>query len=560
MILSALSILFLTMFGTIGHATDIPRPQPEISTAISPQASTAQAHDFMIVTANPLATKAGYDILDNGGTAADAAIAAQLVLGLIEPQSSGLGGGAFALYFDADSAQLSSWDGRETAPSSATPDMFLKPDDTPMDFWDAVMSAQSVGVPGTPALLEKLHDKFGKTSWRDLFTNAITLSENGFTKSPRLLKMIKADTGKLDQFKTARDYFYNDAPILKNPDYATTLKTFAAHKSAPFYNPKSIGGDIIKTTESHITEQDLRNYKIIERTPVCAPYKSYKICGMGEPSSGGLTVIQALKILEPFDLKKDDPQSIHLIAEASKLAFSDRNYYMADPDFIDTPSIDLLDETYIAKRRNLIKDTAQKYTHGTPSVWKDSKQTADISLDRPGTSHIVAIDTYGNAISMTTTIETAFGSKRMTNGFLLNNELTDFSFTPSKDGIPIANRVQAGKRPRSSMAPTIVFDKDDKPLLLIGSAGGSHIIGYVLQRLISILDWEMNVGIALSAPSFLAKTDALITEKPLPLAIHKKKHRVKINDMNSGLTAIHIQKNTLIGAADPRREGLALGR
>lgn len=552
-ILLSTSLLFGLTLGSFAHADN--RPQPEIATGTVEQVQSAIGDNFMIVTANPLATQAGYDILKSGGTAADAAIAAQLVLGLVEPQSSGLGGGAFTLYFDAQTNRITSLDGREVAPSSATQHMFLNEDGTPMEFWDAAIGSQSVGVPGTPLLLEVMHEKFGQLEWDALFPSAIQLATNGFEKSPRLQKMIDADKGKLDRFVRTQSYFYNNSPMLINAAYAKTLEDYKDHKSAIFYDPDAIGGDIIQATDNRITADDLKNYKVIERTPLCERYKNKTICSMNEPSSGGLTIIQALKLLEPYDIEPNKAKSTHLIAEASKLAFSDRNAYMADPDFVKTTSTDLLNDAYIEKRRSLITDKAQTYQAGTI----DEVYAPDTSVDKPGTTHIVAIDQYGNALSMTSTIESAFGSKMMTNGFLLNNEMTDFSFEPTRNEAPVANAIEAGKRPRSSMAPTIIFDHSGKPELLIGSAGGSSIIGYVLQRIIAILDWDMSVEKALAMPSFLAKTDALQTEKPVSLKLHRMGHKVELVDMNSGLTAIHVKESKLIGAADPRREGTALG-
>jgi len=556
----------------VGFAQDF-RPEPEISTGIE-KISKATGTDFMIATANPLATQAGYDILKQGGSAADAAIVAQLVLGLVEPQSSGLGGGAFALYYDAKTRKLTSWDGRETAPHSATPDMFLNDNDQPIPFWDAVIGAQSVGVPGTPKLLKTLHDNYGVIDWKKLFSNPIDIAEAEFKKSPRLQQMILADKGKLDRYKTARDYFYRTDDVLKNDNYASTLRLYRDFGDRVFYDANLIGGHIIKATDGRINKTDLDNYKVIERTPVCDTYRGYKICSMNEPSSGGLTILQALKILEPFDLKHDDAQTIHRIAEASKMAFADRNMYMADSDFVETPGKALLNDNYIAKRRALMTDMAQTYAAGdlTNIFGIHPNQLED------GTTHIVAIDKHGNAISMTSTIESAFGSKIMTNGFLLNNEMTDFSYKPVKDGKQVANAIEAGKRPRSSMAPTIVFDKYGSPLLLIGSAGGSRIIGYVLQRIIAVLDWDMDVDDALAMPSFLDRGNGLEIEpchpeeaKPTknPPKILRcaqndnllisKNHDVQVKDLNSGLTAIHIKDGFMAGSSDPRREGVAMG-
>ena len=548
-------ILLFSLLSLPIQAQDF-RPAPEISTTSKTLVThKAIGNDFMIVTANPLATQAGYDILKKGGSATDAAVTAQLVLGLVEPQSSGLGGGAFALHYDVKTKSLTSWDGRETAPHSAKPDMFLKADGTPMNFWNAVVGAQSIGVPSTPKLLETLHKNYGSLEWNDLFPTAIDIAEHGFSKSPRLQKMINADIGKLDRFPNTRSYFYNGDPVLKNPEYASTLNLFKNLGASVFYNSDLIGGQIIRATQGRINNSDLEQYKVIKRNPICGQYRTYTICSMNEPSSGGLTIVQILKILEPYDLKKDDPETIHLIAEASKMAFADRNMYMADPDFVETPNTALLSETYLDMRRYLITDKAQKYKAGD---LKDIFSVQQTQIE-DGTTHIVAIDKQGNAISMTSTIESAFGSKIMTNGFLLNNEMTDFSFIPEKDGKLVANAIEPGKRPRSSMAPTIVFDKDMKPALLIGSAGGSRIIGFILQRLIAILDWNMSVDDALAMPNILDRGNGLESEIALDQSLNKKGHDVKIRDLTSGLTAIHINDNKIIGAPDPRREGLAMG-
>ncbi len=549
------TLVVLTLLNTSVIAQDF-RPAPEIATSTKTLTTKkAVGTDFMITTANPLATQAGYDVLEQGGSATDAAIAAQLVLGLVEPQSSGLGGGAFALHYNAQTRALTSWDGREMAPHSATPDMFLTEDGTPMNFWDAVVGPQSIAVPGTPKLLETLHQHYGTLKWNDLFPTAIDIAERGFKKSPRLQKMINADIGKLDTFKTSRDYFYSEGDVLKNPEYASTLNIFKTLGASAFYNPHLIGGKIIQATDDRINANDLKSYKIIKRDPVCGTYRTYKICSMAEPSSGGLRILQALKILEPFDLEQNDPETIHKIAEASKMAFADRNMYMADPDFVDTPNTVLLHDDYVTKRRALITDKAQTYKAGE---LLNIFETQNTQIEE-GTTHIVAIDKQGNAISMTSTIESAFGSKIMTNGFLLNNEMTDFSFEPIKNGKPVANAIEDGKRPRSSMAPTIVFDEHDKPILLIGSAGGSRIIGFVLQRLIAILDWGMSVDDAIAMPNILDRGNGLESEVELDQSLIKKGHDVKIRDLTSGLTAIHINDNKIIGAPDLRREGLAMG-
>lgn len=552
------------------------RPQPEISTGLQ-NSAYAQAKDFMIVTANPYATKVGYDILARGGSAADAAIAAQLILGLVEPQSSGLGGGAFTLYYDAKEQKLSSYDARETAPFLSGPFHFYK-DGEPMKWQDAVLGGRSVGVPALPALIHDLHEMHGKLTWMELFGPAIKLAEEGFSVSSRMAKMVEAHADRFRQFPETAAYFLpKDKPVtigynLTNPAYAEMLKNLSFYGTNRFYKgtlaEKII--DKVQNIEGNpglLTTRDFKEYKVKQREPLCAPYRAYKICSMGEPSSGGLTLLQILGMLEHSDLPKwgaDNPQSWHAITEASRLAFADRAHYMADPDFVNTPGTALLDPAYINSRATLIqKDKAQEQVQpGIPPLWEGPLYEEGNALDRPGTTHISIIDKYGNALSMTSTIESAFGSHLMVGGFLLNNQLTDFSFSPfGKDGKTlVANMVEGGKRPRSSMAPTIVFDAQGKPVLIIGSAGGSRIIGYVLQSLIAILDWDMNVEEALSMPHILNRgITTEMEEGAHSQALEAKGHRIKVAPLNSGLTAIHINEGKITAAADPRREGIGMG-
>jgi len=554
--------------------------QPEHGTGrVSKAAVTASRH--MIAAANPVASQAGHDVLLAGGNAIDAAIAVQFMLNLVEPQSSGIGGGAFLVYFDAATSTLTTFDGRETAPAAAMPDYFIGADGKPMKFFKAVPGGRSVGVPGTLKLLQVIHDKYGSKPWSDLIMPTAKLARDGFAISPRMAGSIarSAEYG-LDAFPAARAYFFSadGAPksagtILKNPDFAATLETIAEKGAAAFY-AGPVGEALVATIRSSpvnpglMTLQDLAAYKIVERSPVCMAYRGYDVCGMGPPSSGALTVGQILAMLSHFDLPSMGAgvDAVHLIAEASKRAFADRGLYMADADHVRVPVAGLLDPAYMTFRAQGIDRlmTTGRAKAGNPP-WKDAvNRAADLSPDRPGTSHFVIVDRQGNAVSMTTTIETGFGSRLMTGGFLLNNEMTDFSFVPQRNGRMVANRVAGGKRPRSSMAPTIVM-KNGKPYLLVGSPGGSRIIGYVAKTLIAILDWGMDPQAAIDLGHFINRNGDTDLEQNTAVAAMKddlesRGHKVKIRDLNSGLHAILIAPDKLIGGADPRREGLVLGQ
>ena len=552
---------------------------PELASPVMKvQAKPVTSKNWMISAANPLATKVGAKILRAGGTAADTAIAVQLVLGLVEPQSSGLGGGAFVVYYDAKTGKLSTLDGRESAPGAATPRLFQDHQGEPLKFFDAVVGGLSVGVPGTPKLLEALHQRWGATKWSSLFDDAITLSTSGFSVSPRLEKLIAKDAKRLSVQPAASAYFLpggvplKTGHILKNPAYAETLKQLSTKGVAPFYTG-AIARDIVLTvgeanTPGLLHTQDLRRYKVIQRDPVCMNYREHNICGMGPPSSGALTVGQILGILAPFDLKSlgpDNTESWRLIGDASRLAFADRGRYMADSDYVPLPVNGLIDPAYLASRSSLLQTNKalEKVSAGMPK-WDHARLLADDeSIELPSTSHFSIVDQYGNALSMTTTIENGFGSRLMVRGFLLNNELTDFSFRSHKNGVPIANRVEPGKRPRSSMSPTIVM-KDGKPKFIIGSPGGSRIIGYVASTIIAYLDWGMNVQQAINLPHLVNRFGTYDLEKgtsaenlaPLLEALGFK---VKIRNLNSGLHGIIINDQGHQGGADPRREGIVLG-
>ena len=548
---------------------------PEPATGRAFGASVTARH-FMIAAANPLAAQAGLDVLKDGGSAVDAMVATQLVLCLVEPQSSGLGGGAFLVYHDGVANKLTTLDGRETAPGAATSSMFLQPDGTPLKFFDAVVGGRSVGTPGTLKLLHEAHKRYGKLGWARLFGPAIRLAEHGFSVSPRLAKLIAKDQKRLATYPDTQAYFFTSggAPLkagtfLRNPAYAQSLRLIARLGPDVFYKGE-IGQDIVaavqgaKNNPGTLSMEDLAAYRVIERDAVCMTYRKNKVCGMGPPSSGALTLGQILGVLEHFNMVEFTPQSVHLIAEASRLAFADRGLYMADSDFVDMPTRGLLDPEYLKSRAALIDPdrAALAVTPGSPP-WKTAQdRSQDDAIEFPSTSHMSIVDQDGNAVSLTTTIENGFGSRVMARGFLLNNELTDFSFVAEKDGKPVANRVEPGKRPRSSMSPTLVYGPDGNLKLVLGSPGGSRIIGYVAKTLIAILDWNMDVYDAIAMGHFVDRFGTLDLEpesQALSERLTAMGHKVKVRDLNSGLHAISITKKGLRGAADPRREGVAIG-
>jgi gamma-glutamyltranspeptidase/glutathione hydrolase len=566
--------LILAALLASGTALAQDTPQPEETTAIAERESVG-ADDFMIATAHPLATEAGYDVLAAGGTAADAAVAVQTMLGLVEPQSSGLGGGAFLLYWDAESGELTTYDAREKAPLAADGDYWLDQNGEPLEFMAAVVGGRSAGVPGTPMLLEVLHGDHGTMEWAELFQPAIDMAENGFSVSQRMADSV-AGTDGLDTFVEASEYFLpGGEPIaegstLTNPAYADTLRLFAEQGAEPFYTGE-IAEDIVAALNTNInpgilTMEDFAAYEVVKRDPVCIDYRGYEVCGMGPPSSGAYTVGQILGLLEPFDLAsmEDGVEFRHLFAEASRLAFADRGLYLGDSDFVDIPT-GYLDAAYLEERSALIDPEASMgtATAGTPPGWNEALLAPDIERPRAGTSHFVIIDSEGNAISATTTIESGFGNRVMTRGFLLNNEMTDFSFAPEADGMPVANRVEPGKRPRSSMAPTIVFE-NDAPVLLTGSPGGAAIIPYTALSLVSILDWGMDPQEAIDLPHVTNLNGATNVEEgegaeDLAAGLEALGHEVNIANLNSGLHVISITEDGLVGAADKRREGTVMG-
>lgn len=534
-----------------------------------------RAHGAMVAAADPRAVEAGLDVLRRGGNAMDAAIAVQAMLGLVEPQSSGLGGGAFLLYWDAAEEKLFTYDGREEAPASATPDMFLSAAGTPLGFRNLIPSGKVIGIPGLIAMLEMAHEAHGRAAWNTLFDASIATARNGFSVSPRLAALVKAFPS-LQTDPAARDYFWpNDAPLAEgairtNAAYAATLETIAENPRA-FYEG-AIADEIIKAAASAplpaiITPQELAAYRPVVRDAVCGAYRVWRVCSMGPPSSGGTALIQILGMLERFpatDLQPGTLSLVHLLGEATRLAYADRAIWIGDPDVIDVPVAALTDRTYLDARSALISHSMAiaKVTPGDP-LGAPLPFGPHVRPSENGTSHFTIVDAEGNIVSMTTTIEGPFGAQIMAAGFLLNNELTDFSFAPENDGLPVANAPAPGKRPRSSMTPTIVFDADGAPMLALGSPGGGQIIGYVAQTLIAILDGDLTPQQAVSLPRHNGGDFAITLEEGSTLAEFKPAleamgHRVQIGRLTSGLHVIAIAPDHLEGGADPRREGVAI--
>ncbi|WP_226664182.1 gamma-glutamyltransferase [Microbulbifer aggregans] len=552
--------------------------QPEIATGRT-EIKSATAHKYMAVTANPHASNAAEQILAKGGSAVDAAIAAQLVLSLVEPQSSGIGGGAFMLSYRADQEKLYTYDGRETAPMAVDEDYFMR-DGKPRGFLDAVIGGSSVGVPGVMRMLELAHQRDGKLPWKDLFQPAIALAEQGFAISPRLYQLAEQLPRVAARPAISAYLFGKDGKplpvghILKNPDYAQTLRLLAGEGVKPFYEGEIAAAivDAVTTDPENpgvMTRKDLASYQAKVREPVCGDFLEFRWCGAPPPSSGGTTVGAMLGMLQHFPLDKYEVGSAeltHLFVEASELAFADRNTYAADPDFVAVPTTAMVDPAYLASRAQLIDPShARPAVAGNPLGFAEQRRTAK-SPELPNTSHLSIVDQYGNGVSMTTSIETGFGSRLLVKGFLLNNQLTDFSFTPvNADKQLVANRIQPGKRPRSSMSPTIVFNKDGSLRLLVGSPGGSRIIDYTARTALYHLAKDMPIAEAIHAGNIGAIGHQVEVE-PETLSdeqfekLEAMGHRVLRKELNSGIHAIAVMDGTLHGGADTRREGSAVGR
>ena len=571
---------------------------PELGSGYRTDLSTRHAERHMAAAANPLAAEAGREMLRQGGSAIDAAIAMQAVLTLVEPQSSGIGGGAFIMLWDGHNVQA--YDGRETAPAGATERLFLKADGTPMAFTDAQIGGRSVGTPGVLRALEMAHKKSGHLPWAKLFEPAIRLSEQGFAISPRLHSLIAADRF-IAQSPDMAAYFLNadgspkaTGTLLKNPALAAVFKRIAKEGPDALYQG-SIADEIARKVQGHrnagsLSQADLKGYTAKQRAPLCTDYKQWKVCGMPPPSSGGIAVAQILGTLQALETRtprlaiapmtpvksaspaglEPTPEAVHLLAEAGRLAFADRALYVADADFTPVPVAGLVAPSYLAQRATLIGERSMGIAKPGQPAGIQVAYAPDRSPLRISTSQVVAVDDQGGAVSMTTTVEAAFGSHVMVQGFLLNNQMTDFSFIPAENGQPVANRVQPGKRPRSAMAPTLVFDRKTGELLAtVGSPGGSQIIEYVSKSLVAMLDWKLDPQAAISLPNFGSRNGATELEAglfspALKQALKDKGHALSEIEMTSGVQAIVRTRDaqgkvTLSGGADPRREGEALG-
>jgi len=552
-------------------------------------AAPARAETQLVVSANPHASEAGRRILRAGGSAVDAAIAVQLVLTLVEPQSSGIGGGAFMLVYEApergDSGAITAYEGRETAPAAATPDMFLTSTGRSDSFANVGVGGLAVGVPGALRMLELAHREHGRLPWADVFVPAIELAENGFEVSPRLFGLLNGFKrfARGDDF---RRYFYDAAGeprpvgyLLKNPEYAAALRTLAAAGSAePLHSGGLASAIAAKVRDNNVrpgrmTPEDLASYEAHVSAPLCTPYREWRVCGPQLPSSGGVTTQQVLGMLSHFelpDIATQPAQAIHLFAEANRLAFADRNLYLGDQKFVAAPVAELLDARYLRERAALIDPgkAMAMVAPGDPlpaAAWDYAPGDAS---ERPSTSHFSIVDRYGGAVAMTTSVQGAFGSQLMVGGFILNNQLTDFDYVPTSGGKPVANRVEGGKRPLSSMSPTMLLDGRGRLRLAVGSPGGTRIIGFVAQSIVGVVDWGLDVQQAVAAPHFLAEEGPVELEEETAVAAQRQAlealgHSVVLNDMNSGLHAIAIEYTrrgrVLSAGVDPRREGSALG-
>ena len=555
------------------------RPAPEAPGAAAGGPKAAEGSRHMVVAAHPLAAGAARDVLRRGGSALDAVVAAQFVLNLVEPQSSGIGGGGFLLYAPAGDRPVS-YDGRETAPAAATPDRVPLPGGTPLPIMTAGPAGLSVGGPGLVAMLELAHAKHGRLPWRELAAPAERLARDGFPVGERLAGLIAGDAA-LGLFAAARGiYFHADGrPLqpgdrLANPALADTLAAIGAGGAAALHRGPLAAAVVaaigdLPLNAGDMTVADLAGYRAVERPAVCAPYRTVEVCGMGPPSSGGVAVAQILGILERFDMAALAPlsaEAAHLFAEAGRLAFADRAVWLADPAFADVPVAGLVEPDYVARQSALVDPEASRgrAEAGEPRRRAGLRPAASEPRTLPGTTHVSVVDADGNAASLTSSIESAFGSRLVVGGFLLNNQLTDFAFVPARDGVPVANRVEAGKRPLSSMSPTIVLDRaSGRPLYALGSPGGSRIINYVARAVVALVDWRMTPAEAAALPHYGSRNGPTELEAGTAAAgladgLRALRHEVRTADMTSGLHIVAIRDGRLLGGADPRREGVVL--
>lgn len=573
-----LSLITITLSSSLTSAKDVnvrEVREPEAATGYE-QKQGVIGEEYMVAAANPYASEAGRNVLAKGGSAIDAAIAVQLVLTLVEPQSSGIGGGAFILHYDKSAKALTTFDGRETAPAKATPDLFIGEDGKAVRWIEAVVGGRSVGVPGVLASLYQAHQLHGKLPWSELFVDAIELADKGFVVSPRLAKLVamKFNPG-ITQLPEISAYFFPEGQpiqagtILVNKPLAKVYKAIAKEGIRPFYQGW-IAQDIVNKVQNAniapglLSMSDMKVYQPKEQAAVCGPYRQFKVCGMAPPSSGGIAVVQMLSLLESFNIGQYQPNSleaVHLFTQSSRLAFADRDTYVADPAFVDIPLKGLLAPDYIKARASLISKSKDMGVAKAGSPHGSLALAENDAFELPSTSHLVVVDAEGNAISMTSSVEMAFGSALMVNGFILNNQLTDFALSPKRDGKWVANRVEPNKRPRSSMAPMMVFNNDGSLKLAVGSPGGSRIINYVAQTMVGILDWQLTPQEAINLPHVTNRNKVTTLEQGTEIAKHKAAleamgHKVSVRNLNSGIQAIAInEKGQLVGGADPRREG-----
>jgi gamma-glutamyltranspeptidase/glutathione hydrolase len=554
-------------------------PPPKVASAPASGGAAAYTPRGMVAAANPLAVEAGLRVLRDGGSAVDAAVAVQAVLGLVEPQSSGLGGGSFMVFYDARTGKVTAYDGREKAPQAATPQLFMGPDGKPLNFVTAVLSGRSTGVPGAVGMLAQAQKEHGKAAWSTLFKDAEGLADGGFTVSPRLAGMINSPRIPQGQAPDAVAYFtkpngqrYQAGDTLKNPAYAATLRSLAAKGPAALYEGPLAQQIVDRLRQGELASSmslaDLKAYRPRSAAALCRPWKVYTVC-VPNPSSSGVSVIQALQMLEHTDIAKrgpTDPVAWTLLAQAERVMYADRDRYVGDPSFVKVPVEGLLDPAYVAQRAKLIGDTAGPapsfgLPRGAPVVGPDKTQ------EPAGTTHMVIVDPMGNVVSMTTTVESVFGSGRMVGGFFLNNQLTDFNFDPRDgDGAPGANAVAGGKRPRSSMVPIVVLDKDGKFLAAVGSPGGSAILSYNLKAMVGVFDWGLTMQQAINLPNLVARGDSFSADvekfgPEMTAALQARGVAIRTGqNETSGLHGVIVRPGGVLeGGADPRREGVAKG-
>ena len=527
-------------------------------------------------SADTRATAAGQEMLRAGGSAADAAMAMMLVLTVVEPQSSGIGGGGFIVYHDARTGRVATIDGREAAPMAAKPGRFLGPDGRPLEFIEAFPGGLSVGVPGNVALMARAHERWGKLPWARLFDPAIRLAES-YEVSASMARYLRTVAPLWTALPEPKALFWeNGAPkpagaIVRNPKLAALFRDLAARGSVAFYtgeNAQAIVDEVSRAAKNpgDMTLADLAAYRAKDRDAVCAAYRRFKVCGMGPPSSGATTILQMLGTIERFDMKKlgpDNPVSWHLIAEAMQLAYADREKYLGDADFVAVPVKGLIDRAYLKSRSALISPSSSLPTYEAGKPPGAAPRTAAISSEVAGTTHFVAADDAGNVASMTSTIEGLFGSQLVANGMMLNNELTDFTFAPEENGAPLANAVAPGKRPLSSMSPTIVYDRRGRPVLAVGSAGGKRIIMHVMKTLVGYMDWRLNAADAIALPNIFFGGSAILVEKGtmldrMQVGLAALGQTVVAADLTSKLNAVEWTRGGWRGAADPRGPGDSL--